>query len=37
MLSMPGEVIIVDNLPFLASGKIDYVTLKAMATEEKNG
>lgn len=34
MLAMPTEVIIVDKLPLLGSGKTDYVTLKALALEE---
>ncbi|MBP2639853.1 MAG: Acyl-(acyl-carrier-protein)--phospholipid O-acyltransferase [Firmicutes bacterium] len=34
MLSMPAEIIIVDKLPFLGSGKIDYVTLKGLAQKE---
>lgn len=29
MLAMPAEVIVVDKLPLLGSGKIDYVTLKS--------
>lgn len=33
MLMMPTEVIIVDKLPLLGSGKIDYVTLKKIAQE----
>jgi acyl-[acyl-carrier-protein]-phospholipid O-acyltransferase/long-chain-fatty-acid--[acyl-carrier-protein] ligase len=31
MLAMPAEIVIVDKLPLLGSGKTDYVTLKAMA------
>ncbi|MDT8899841.1 AMP-binding protein [Anaeroselena agilis] len=31
MLAMPAEVVIVDQLPLLGSGKTDYVTLKARA------
>lgn len=31
MLTMPAEVIVVDKLPLLGSGKIDYVTLKGLA------
>jgi len=34
MLSMPAEIIIVDKLPLLGSGKIDYVTLKGLAQKE---
>jgi len=39
MLAMPGEVIVVDKLPLLGTGKTDYVTLKTMAMRggEKNG
>lgn len=35
MLVMPTEVIVVDQLPLLGSGKIDYVTLKKMAEQEE--
>lgn len=34
MLAMPAEVIVVDKLPLLGSGKIDYVTLKEIAGKE---
>lgn len=34
MLLMPAAVHIVDKLPLLGSGKIDYVTLKAIAAKE---
>lgn len=34
MLAMPAEVIVVDKLPLLGSGKIDYVTLKGLAQKE---
>lgn len=34
MLAMPTEVIVVDKLPLLGSGKTDYVTLKRMAEQE---
>ncbi len=34
MLAMPAEVVIVDKLPLLGSGKTDYVTLKAKTQEE---
>lgn len=34
MLSMPTEVIVVEKLPLLGSGKTDYVTLKALAQKE---
>jgi acyl-[acyl-carrier-protein]-phospholipid O-acyltransferase/long-chain-fatty-acid--[acyl-carrier-protein] ligase len=34
MLLMPAAVNIVDKLPLLGSGKIDYVTLKAIAVKE---
>ena len=34
MLAMPAEVVIVDKLPLLGSGKTDYVALKARAQEE---
>lgn len=38
MLLMPTTLRIVDQLPLLGSGKIDYVTLKAIAAEEmENG
>ncbi|MDR7866631.1 MAG: AMP-binding protein [Sporomusaceae bacterium] len=34
MLTMPAEIVIVDKLPLLGSGKTDYVTLKARTQEE---
>jgi len=34
MLAMPAEIIIVDKLPLLGSGKTDYVTLKGYKTSE---
>lgn len=34
MLAMPAEIIIVDKLPLLGSGKTDYVTLKNWASNE---
>lgn len=34
MLTMPAEVIVVDKLPLLGSGKTDYVTLKGLAEKE---
>jgi acyl-[acyl-carrier-protein]-phospholipid O-acyltransferase/long-chain-fatty-acid--[acyl-carrier-protein] ligase len=34
MLALPADVIVVDKLPLLGSGKIDYVMLKAAAAEE---
>jgi acyl-[acyl-carrier-protein]-phospholipid O-acyltransferase/long-chain-fatty-acid--[acyl-carrier-protein] ligase len=34
MLALPAEVVVVDKLPLLGSGKADYVTLKARAQEE---
>ena len=34
MLTMPAEVIVVDKLPLLGSGKTDYVTLKSLAAKE---
>lgn len=34
MIMMPGELYIVDELPLLGNGKVDYVTLKARATKE---
>ncbi len=34
MLAMPAEVLVVDKLPLLGSGKTDYVTLKALALKE---
>ena len=38
MLVMPTTLRVVDKLPLLGSGKIDYVTLKALATKEmENG
>lgn len=36
MMMMPTEIYIVDKLPLLGSGKIDYVTLKAMTTKEQS-
>lgn len=33
MLSLPAEVILVDELPLLGTGKINYVALKAQAAE----
>lgn len=37
MLALPAAVVVVERLPLLGSGKTDYVTLKAMATEEAGG
>jgi len=34
-LAMPREVRIVDSLPVLGTGKVDYVTIERMAREEK--
>ncbi|WP_312518324.1 AMP-binding protein [Anaerospora sp.] len=34
MLAMPAEIIVVDKLPLLGSGKTDYVTLKRYKTGE---
>uniref|UniRef100_UPI002FD9F8FA hypothetical protein n=1 Tax=Anaerospora hongkongensis TaxID=244830 RepID=UPI002FD9F8FA len=34
MLAMPAEIIIVDKLPVLGSGKTDYVALKADRSKE---
>lgn len=34
MMMMPSEIYIVDNLPLLGSGKVDYVTLKGMNAKE---
>lgn len=34
MLAMPAEIIIVDKLPLLGSGKTDYVSLKASAQRD---
>lgn len=34
MMMMPAEIYIVDNLPLLGSGKVDYVMLKAMSAKE---
>ncbi|MDR3562562.1 MAG: AMP-binding protein [Negativicutes bacterium] len=34
MLTMPAELVIVDKLPLLGSGKVDYVSLQALAAEE---
>ncbi|MBP1763592.1 MAG: Acyl-(acyl-carrier-protein)--phospholipid O-acyltransferase [Firmicutes bacterium] len=34
MLSLPAEVIVVDKLPLLGSGKVDYVTLKGLGREK---
>ncbi|WP_371372959.1 AMP-binding protein [Sporomusa aerivorans] len=34
MLAMPAEVIVMDKLPLLGSGKTDYVTLKGLAVKE---
>ncbi|SDF30138.1 AMP-binding protein [Sporomusa acidovorans] len=34
MLAMPAEIIVIDKLPLLGSGKTDYVTLKALAVQE---
>lgn len=34
MLAMPAEIIVVDKLPLLGSGKTDYVTLKRCKTGE---
>ncbi|MEM5768952.1 MAG: 2-acyl-glycerophospho-ethanolamine acyltransferase, partial [Bacillota bacterium] len=35
MLVMPAEVIVLEKLPLLGSGKTDYVTLKADALKER--
>lgn len=39
MLAMPNDIVIIDKLPLLGTGKTDYVTLKAMAGSgvKKNG
>ncbi|MEG6585194.1 AMP-binding protein [Dendrosporobacter sp. 1207_IL3150] len=34
MLAMPSQLVTVDSLPLLGSGKIDYVALKAVAEKE---
>lgn len=34
MLAMPSDIVIVDKLPLLGTGKTDYVTLKVMADKE---
>ncbi len=34
MLSMPAKIIVVDKLPLLGSGKVDYVTLKGLGQEK---
>ncbi len=34
MLALPAQIIVIDKLPLLGSGKIDYVRLKAMAETE---
>lgn len=37
MLALPAEVVLVDKLPLLGSGKVDYVRLRALAAgEEEN-
>lgn len=35
MLAMPAEVVVVDKLPLLGSGKIDYVALKSLAANRQ--
>ena len=35
MLFMPADIIIVEKLPLLGSGKTDYVTLKQLAQKEQ--
>ena len=34
MLAMPAKIIVVDKLPLLGSGKVDYVSLQALAVQE---
>jgi acyl-[acyl-carrier-protein]-phospholipid O-acyltransferase/long-chain-fatty-acid--[acyl-carrier-protein] ligase len=34
MLALPAEIVVVDKLPLLGSGKTDYVTLKAWSLKE---
>jgi len=36
-LTMPAEIVVVDKLPLLGNGKIDYVALKARALAGRDG
>lgn len=37
MLFLPAEVVVIEKLPLLGSGKTDYVSLKAMARKDAQG